>query len=166
LQLRGEKVESVMIGMAKALAVQLYGRVISQADVVATFTRYSDAIHWVASAVKPVRGIRLAPVLTAILRAHISGIAPPTALVRFCQVLSDGIMTAPTDQPVILLRNALLSGRGNRTEQWYGKTERALAAYLKGETIKNLYIASTELFPLRDEPKTKRKPVGRGRVTR
>lgn len=167
LQLRGEKVDHVKVGVAKLLAVQLHGRIITQGDVVATFTRYAEAIHWVANAIKPVRGIRLAPVMTAIVRAYISGAASPTELIRFCQVLSDGMMTAPTDQPIILLRNALLAGRADRADQWYGKTERALAAYLKHETIKNLYVAPTELFPLRGETApntTKKKPAGKGRV--
>ena len=47
-------------------------------------------------------------------------------------------------------------GRRGRPEvrERYGKTERALQAYLAGEQLGKLYAATTELFPLPEDRAT------------
>ena len=76
-------------------------------------------------------------------------------LAYFAAVLREGIMRHQADQPIGVLWRYLLKtkhvGGSVPTTERYGKTERALYAYLKGEKLEHLYAATKELFPLPDE---------------
>lgn len=77
-------------------------------------------------------------------------------LIRFCEVLRSGMTTGERDRPIILLRDfliatKLLHGEMGMAREVYGKTERALLAYLHAERIARLYPVKGEHFPLLSE---------------
>lgn len=75
-----------------------------------------------------------------------------TRLERFGEVLTTGMMI-PGDEAAIHLRNFVMNlatshdGRGRAS--LYGKTEAALAAFLRNEPMKRLTVATEELFAIR-----------------
>jgi hypothetical protein len=95
-------------------------------------------------------GITRAPVLAVVARAFYT--QPPEKLKRFAEVLVSGLTQAEEEHVIIKLRNWLLTDRhgsgSNAAMETYGKTMRALHAYLRGEKISILYAAREELFPL------------------
>jgi hypothetical protein len=76
---------------------------------------------------------------------------------HFADVLQRGAPVGENDQPVVLLFQFLIGsssgGKVARLElrERYAKTERALAAFLKGERLHRLFATPEELFPLPDE---------------
>jgi hypothetical protein len=99
------------------------------------------------------RGVANAVTRGVMARAFYS--ASRDKLRHFADVLRSGIASSEDDQPITLLFKFLIdtdSGRYGRPEfrERYGKTSRALSAYLRGERIGRLYSATSELFPLPD----------------
>ena len=77
-------------------------------------------------------------------------------LVHFCKVLKTGLASGPEDEPIILLRDYLVQNEKGRNalavvRECYGKTQRALKAYLLAEPLTKLYAVVTELFPIPEE---------------
>jgi hypothetical protein len=69
----------------------------------------------------------------------------------FCRKLITGIVTSADEGIIVLLRQQLQENRGgsySQKVQRYGKVQRALWAWLKGESIARLYPATREQFPL------------------
>jgi len=117
--------------------------------------RHRDALEFALKHVPKngVRGVVTADVRAVVARAWYS--ADLARLQRFCEVLKTSIGSDEADRTVILLRNYLLGRVGNdyatRLER-YGKTERALLAFLRGEPpLVRLYAATSELFLLPGE---------------
>lgn len=104
----------------------------------------------------PVRGITVAPVIAPVARAWYNH--PHERLTRFADVLATGLADQRGDSPVAVFRNWLLRGqtqvraKGER-RLIYRKTEIALNAFLKGESIQRLGQMSIdkELFPVPNE---------------
>jgi hypothetical protein len=97
------------------------------------------------------RGIATAVTQAVLARAYYS--ADLDRLRHFADVLQSGVATSENDQPAVLLLKFLIeAGQGKRgrpeIHERYGKTERALQAYLTGEQIGRLFASTTELFPL------------------
>jgi hypothetical protein len=97
------------------------------------------------------RGIANAVTRSVLARASYS--APADMLRHFADVLQSGIASGPHHQPISLLFKFLIEsmqGRRGRPEvrERYGKTQRALSAFLEGENLGRLYATTTELFPL------------------
>ncbi|HUT56719.1 MAG TPA: hypothetical protein VNA25_02465 [Phycisphaerae bacterium] len=74
---------------------------------------------------------------------------------EFARVLITSQATNNGDAVVVRLRDWLIAnmrsgGTMGRRER-YGKTERALKAYLAGENIRHIYACTTEQFPLPEE---------------
>ena len=120
---------------------------------------YRDCFHS-----RKMRNVTVASTLTPVARAYYT--QDRSRLISFGKVMINGMVESPADQPAILLRNYLLryaGGKGLRPERdaIYRKTERALAAFLEGTKLSNLFEASTELFPLPNEhkPATAPKPL-------
>lgn len=95
-------------------------------------------------------GLSRAPVMGAIARAWYT--QDHDKLHRFIDIIVSGIVDDPSEHVVIVLRNWLLSssrmsGALNSLEA-YGKTTRALQAYLRAEKIRTLYAATQDLFAL------------------
>jgi hypothetical protein len=76
-------------------------------------------------------------------------------LVQFCDILTSGIVGyIPSATAMMALRHYLMmtkdSSAGARRER-YGRTERALRAFLNDESIAKLVAANKELYPLPEE---------------
>ena len=113
-----------------------------------------------------VRGITLAAVRAVVARAFYS--ADHDRVCAFGDILTTGMPTHDDDQAAILLRNNLLMTPSNSRGEGqmlsvYAKTERALIAFLRGESLSRLYGAKHELFPLPDELEAQ-KPRRKGRA--
>lgn len=137
----------------RIIGEQLRGRVTRQ-EIVATLEAHAEAIQFAVVAFsRKVRGISTAPVMTVVARAFYT--VPRERLTRFVEALVTGKLDVERgDQPILLLRNWLLEraplrgGSSTQTGAMYGKTERALKAYVDGERLSTLYAADRELFPL------------------
>jgi hypothetical protein len=99
---------------------------------------------------------RFRNVATAVTRAVLARAfysADLGVLQHFADVLRTGLADSTRDQPITVLLNYLTylaqRVRGRRDpREIYGKTERALVAYMTGEQLGRLYAPSVELFPL------------------
>jgi hypothetical protein len=100
------------------------------------------------------RGVNTAVTRAVVARAWYS--VDRTMLKDFCRKLTSGIVTSPEEGVIVLLRQYLQTNRGGSYSvrmQRYGKVERALTAWLKGESPTRLYPAACEQFPLPEEAK-------------
>jgi hypothetical protein len=100
------------------------------------------------------RGIATATTHAVVARAWYS--CDRDLLRHFADVLRTGMPKGENDQPILQLFQFLVSGHagyqsGTYERECYGKTERALAAFLKGESITRLFPSPKELFPLPGE---------------
>lgn len=99
------------------------------------------------------RGICNATTRAVIARAWYS--ADPELLIRFCELLTSGIIShIPSATVLVSLRQYLMTNTGSSSVQRrekYGRTARSLKAFLKGESISKLIPATKELFPLPEE---------------
>jgi len=96
----------------------------------------------------------ISPVRAVAARAFYS--ADLNRLERFCAVLREGMSQNEDESPIRLLWKDLVNNKrggdgGEQQRSRYGKTERALFAYLHGETLGHLYASTKELFPLPGE---------------
>ncbi len=127
-----------------------------EAEVLARDRR---AVHF-ANEILPTarfRGVATAVTRGVLARAYYS--ADPRKLRHFADVLQSGIATGEDDQPITLLFKFLIEAAHTRrgrpeVRERYGKTERALSAYLEGKQLGKLYAATTELFPLPEDRAT------------
>ena len=99
------------------------------------------------------KGICNATTRAVIARAWYS--VDPDRLIQFCDILTSGIIGyIPSAAAIVALRQSLLvnkdSSAAARRER-YGKTERALRAFLNDEPISKLVSANKELYPLPEE---------------
>lgn len=102
------------------------------------------------------RGVCTAATKAVLARAWYS--CDRDQLRHFAGVLRSGAPKGDHDEPALLLFQFLISSRAGRRPQpyerdVYSKTERALAAFLKGERLNRLHAAPGELFPLPQETK-------------
>lgn len=100
------------------------------------------------------RGVATAITKAVIARAYYG--VDHAKLIQFCKVLRTGLATSASDEPIIMLRDHLVQSEKSRNSlsvirEQYGKTERALKAYLLGERFVKLCAVTTELFPLPEE---------------
>ena len=100
------------------------------------------------------RGVATAVTRAILARAYYS--ADHGMLRHFAAVLQSGVATNERDQPIALLLKFLMeSAQGHRgrpeAREKYGKSERALQAFLAGESLGRLYATTAELFPLPEE---------------
>jgi len=127
----------------------------------ALLTEHREAIQFAISCLSR-SAVMFPGVCSAITRAVIARAfysVPSETLERFCEILMHGSGKV-ADRPVVLLMRWLgasrtqinMAARGER----YGRTARALYAYIHGENLKKLYTATQELFPLPGEKPSKR----------
>lgn len=95
-----------------------------------------------------VRGIMRAPVLAVLARAFYT--QPHEKLRRFAEVLSTGQRGGDDAEAVIVMLNQWLlttKGDGGAAQlEAYGKSQRALQAYLRGDRIRHLYKSTEDVF--------------------
>lgn len=97
-------------------------------------------------------GVNTAITRAVIARAYYT--VETLSLEKFCRMLTTGVVTSEDESVIVLLRQQLLAARTNSSLhriQRYGKVERTLLAWLRGENPSRIYSASTELFPLPEE---------------
>jgi len=100
------------------------------------------------------RGVATAVTRGVLARAYYS--SSLGRLQHFADVLQTGIASEEEDHPIALLLKFLIETSHRRrgrpeVRERYGKTERALSAYINGEQLGKLYATTAELFPLPEE---------------
>ncbi len=99
------------------------------------------------------KGICNATTRAVIARAWYS--ADHDQLIQFCDILTSGIIGhIPSAVVIVALRQSLMmikDGSAAVRRQRYGKTQRALQAFLNDEPISKLLSVNKELYPLPDE---------------
>jgi hypothetical protein len=103
------------------------------------------------------RGVATATTRAIIARAYYS--VDHARLIRFCDILKSGTTADEDEKPVGLLWQFLVSsvhaGKSPPARRSrYGKTERALLALLRRESLTLLRASDGELFPLPEETST------------
>jgi hypothetical protein len=103
------------------------------------------------------RGVATATTRAIVARAYYS--ADHARLIRFCDILKSGSTVDEDEKPVGLLWQLLVSnvhaGKAPPAKRArYGKTERALAAFLRHEPLTLLRACDSELFLLPEETST------------
>ena len=121
-----------------------------EAELLALYGEAIEFAHKVLPAAR-FRGVATSVTRAVLARAFYS--ADLGRLQHFADVLRSGISSGEQDQPITLLLKFLIdSAQGVRgrpeAREKYGKTERALQAYLAGEQLTRLYACTAELFPL------------------
>jgi len=141
------------VAIVKRLARHSVRGALTSAEVFTLLKTHKAALDFTVSAfTRRVRGITITPVMAVVTRAFYT--QNHERLETFCARLCDG-QVGDDEQPILLLRNYLLERPVTRAkvatssdEVIYGKTARALTAYLHGERLSTLYAANSELFPL------------------
>ena len=117
--------------------------------------RYSEAIEFALThlpAVTAAKGVSTSATRAVIARAWYS--VEQKALKDFCRKLATGVITSDDESLIVLLRQYLQAQSGKSYSerlQRYGKVQRALVAWLKGENPSRLFAAASEQFPLPQE---------------
>jgi hypothetical protein len=114
---------------------------------------YHEGISFAHKALPASRFRGVATAVTRGVLARAFYCADLTVLQRFAEVLRTGLADSTRDQPITVLLNFLIYiaqqvRRRCDPREIYGKTERALVAYITGEQLGRLYASSVELFPL------------------
>ena len=132
-----------------------HARILSAGAAQHAMLRHDQAIEFALGQVPAT--IRFPGIATAVTRSIIARAwysADRQRIANFSKVLTTGIATSVYDRPAQMLFQFLLSHRGNseslRCER-YGKTERALQAFLRGEPLAKLCAIRDEVFPLPEE---------------
>ena len=135
------------------------------------YVKHHKAIEFAVSSLwtkhGSLRGVIIAPTIAPIARAYYS--TEQHKLTHFCDVLATGMGEGYNDSPIIVLRNWLIAARekslsaraGKDRNIIYKKTEIALNAYLKGESIQRLgqMTIDKELFLIPGEASIKIAPM-------
>ncbi len=142
-----------------ALRVMLGGLgdppVFSPAEMSQMLQRHQDAVDFALAhlpGVVSARGVNTATTRGVVARAYYC--VDRAMLKDFCRKLTTGIVTSEDEGVIVLLRQHLQSTRGgsySQRMQRYGRVERGLSAWLKGESPSRLYPATREIFPLPEE---------------
>ena len=116
--------------------------------------QHVDAVRFATSHVATkARGVGVSYVRAVIARAWYS--VDHDQLAQFCRVLSTGMPESPGDAIIIRLRDQLMAVGSTRNQtvqrELYGKVERVLLTWLKGETRSVLRPVRQEFFPLPEE---------------
>jgi hypothetical protein len=160
--LTAQKIEGIK-NVHTAIARLLCGRLGMASNVptktqqVEMFFRHEAAIRAAVGLVPDAKKrVEIAGVLTPMARAWYSADRPK--LEEFASLLAYGFLDGVemvTARPVLVLRDYLLSLKhvsgAQATQEIYCKTERALCAYLKGESLTRIVPVKEEMFPLPEE---------------
>ena len=129
----------------------------SPAEVSQMLQVHRDAIDFAVSnlpTVTSAQGINIATTRAVVARAYYT--VDRSLLKDFCRKLTTGIVTSPDEAVIVALRLHLQANRGSsysQRVQRYGKVQRVLSAWLRGENPSRIYPASIEQYPLPEEVK-------------
>lgn len=164
---QGWDVSPLHMAVAKAMVMGVGGIGDTQRKEIAVdiqqmdrfYVRHYRPIEWAVQQFighSIVRGVTVAPVMAPIARASYT--EDTTKLGRFAEVVATGMADRPGESPAVVLRNFLIAGRekqlssrsGRDRYTIYKKTEIALRAFFKGESIERLGQRNIEeeLFPI------------------
>ncbi len=125
--------------------------VITDQDVAEFMANNGEAVEF-AHQLLPGGKVCRAQTKAVIARARLKRI-PKEKLERFCSVLLSGLSLAKEEGVIVKLRNLFIDNQTRKgafnTRAVYGKTERALKAFLDEEPIAMIYLPEEELFPIR-----------------
>jgi len=130
---------------------------LSPSETSKALRKHQDAIEFAIKhlpTVTSARGVNTATTRAVVARAFYS--VDHTMLASFCRKLTTGIVSSDEEGILVLLRQHLQENRGSsfsQRVQRYGKVERVLAVWIKGENPSRIYPASSEQFPLPQEAK-------------
>ena len=153
-------ITSIHTAIAKRLMENRVKGALTRTEQIAALTKHEKAIAFAIGAFgnknNHVRGITTSTVMTVIARAYYT--QPHDKLERFCKVLQTGLSESTDEAIIVHLRNTLLNTNDSTKitlKAVYGKTERALAAYLTGEKLPKSHLVAPngELFFLPGEPR-------------
>jgi hypothetical protein len=148
-------VRRMIAGFTLSLGTQMRA---SEAQL--ALTRHAEALLFVEEGLRSnVRGVTLSSVKAVLVRAYYH--APRAPLEAFMRILTTGLPASDLDQAAVVLRNGLLmtpsTSRGTAQQvKVYRYTERHLRAYLDGEALGRMSMATRELFPLPEEQEAKK----------
>ena len=147
------KVTSCELAVLRAMLGGFSGPVtMTSAEAGAALDQHHEAIRFAMQAVPQAKRIANATTRAVIGRAFYS--VDQERLASFGHMLSTGMVMDHQASGIVLLRSFLLQNVGSTRDlrrQTYGKTQRALLAYLKGQPITRLYAVTEEHFPLPGE---------------
>jgi len=138
-----------------------YYRKIANQDVPAIYEMHKDAAQFAVDAFSKIKkrspGIDQLGVLAVVGRVFYTR-GTKGRLLEFAETMVTGLpKDVKRDQAAILLRDFLRLNTRKAGFSWsmevYAKTERAVAAYLKGDKLEKLYAPENEMFPLPHEKK-------------
>lgn len=110
------------------------------------FLAYKDAICFSVDHIKTrAKGVSTALTRSVVARAYYS--VGHKDLSKFCEKLSTGMFSEPLDYTIKTLRDYLMTTRDYRAMR-YGKTERAIEAWWRGEGLRLLKTPTEEIFRL------------------
>ena len=131
--------------------------ILSPSETSKALRKHQDAIEFAIKhlpTVTSARGVNTATTRAVVARAYYS--VDHTMLASFCRKLTTGIVSSDEEGILVLLRQHLQENRGSSFShrvQRYGKAQRVLAVWIKGENPSRIYPASAEQFPLPEEAK-------------
>ena len=148
-----ERITSKELAVLRAMLGSFAGPVtLTTAEASKALDQHHEAITFAMKVLPAVKGIGKAGTRAVIARAYYS--ADHADLADFGRMLTTGVVSDASLTSVILLRQHLLANLGDSYEerrQRYGKTQRALLAFLKRQHLTRLYAVTDEHFPLPGE---------------
>ena len=101
------------------------------------------------------KSVHVVSVIAAVARAYYAYQADLYRLSQFVEVLCTGLTRSPEDNTAVHLRNALsnspsMRGNSNLQPELYGKTARAIQAFMQREILRIFRSYDREPFPLPD----------------
>ena len=133
-------------------------RRMSYSEEVELMAEYKPVIDFAIGhlATNRIKGVSASATCAVIARAWYC-VADLERLERFCEVLRTGQSRREDEDVIILLRDYLSNRDRSQTltnlREHYGKVERALSAFLRGQTLTVLRPCTAEMFPLPEEAK-------------
>jgi len=125
---------------------------LTAAEASQALDKHAAAVRFAVETLPKAKWISSAATRAVLARAYYS--CDHDLLRDFARMLGTGVVPDRGAVAVVLLRQFLGEKPGHSrqaTHERYAKTQRALVAFLKGESIGRLYAASQEHFPLPEE---------------
>jgi hypothetical protein len=159
--LRGDmgKVHKREIGVARAMVSHHKANTWTDEEGRQFLLQHRDAVDFAAKNIKPgIRGVSSVAVCGAVARAYYH--FERSELERFCRILTTAMPEGGAAEGVVFMlrehlnKKAGMGGFGRADA--YGRTQRALLAFQRGEKPAKLHALDKEQFPIPGEPEWRR----------
>lgn len=125
---------------------------LSNSDRLAIVAKYRPELEWAISNGPTGKGLRNAPILSAVARAYKAGV-DPERLKKFCVVLSKGLSDGVQDSAAITLRNYIITREKKiahtESRDLFLKTMNAISYFIRRKTLGTIRTVSEEAYPLK-----------------